>query len=32
MPNVVYGIKEQNILSSEIEVDMKIAEALRKIK
>ena len=32
MPNVVYGIKEQNILSSEIEVDIKIAEALRKIK
>jgi hypothetical protein len=32
MPVVVYGIKGQDILSSSIEVDMTIAEALRKIK
>jgi hypothetical protein len=32
MPIVVYGIKGQDILSSDIEVDMEIAEALRKIK
>lgn len=32
MPEVVKGIKGQNIISSEIPVDMKIAEALRKIK
>lgn len=32
MPEVVRGIKGQNILSSEISVDMKIAEALRQIR
>lgn len=32
MPVVVYGIKGHDILSSSIEVDMTIAEALRKIK
>lgn len=32
MPNVVKGIKGQDIRSSDIEVDMTIAEALRKIK
>lgn len=32
MPNVVHGIKGQDILSSDIEVDMTVAEALRKIK
>jgi hypothetical protein len=32
MPNVVYGIRDKNIRSSEIEVDLKIAEELRKIK
>lgn len=32
MPEVIYGIKGQNIRSSDITVDMKIAEALRKIK
>jgi hypothetical protein len=32
MPDVVKGIKGSDILSSEISVDMKIAEALRNIK
>jgi hypothetical protein len=32
MPLKVVGIKGQDIPSSDIEVDMKIAEALRKIK
>ena len=32
MPDVVKGIKGNDILSSEIPVDMKIAEALRNIK
>jgi hypothetical protein len=32
MPEVIYGVKGQNILSSNIPVDMKIAETLRKIK
>lgn len=32
MPDVVRGIKGQDILSSEISVDMVIAEILRKIK
>jgi hypothetical protein len=32
MPTVVHGIKGQDILSSEIPVDMKIAEVLREIK
>jgi len=32
MPNVVKSIKGQDIRSSDIEVDMTIAEALRKIK
>lgn len=32
MPNVVKGIRGQDIRSSDIEVDMTIAEALRKIK
>lgn len=32
MPNLVKGIKGQDIRSSDIEVDMTIAEALRKIK
>jgi len=32
MPEIIYGVKGQNILSSNIPVDMKIAETLRKIK
>lgn len=32
MPNVVYAIRGNNIRSSDIEVDMRIAEVLRKIK
>lgn len=32
MPNVVKGIKGHDIVSSDIEVDMTIAEVLRKIK
>lgn len=32
MPNVVRGIKGHDIVSSDIEVDMTIAEVLRKIK
>jgi len=32
MPNVVKGIRGQDIRSSDIEVDMTIAEGLRKIK
>jgi hypothetical protein len=32
MPNVVKGIRGVDIRSSDIEVDMTIAEALRKIK
>ena len=32
MPEVVRGIKGQNILSSDISVDMTIAEALRNIR
>jgi hypothetical protein len=32
MPDVVKGIKGNDIVSSEIPVDMKIAEALRNIK
>ena len=32
MPNVVKGIKGQDIRSSDIEVDMRIAERLRDIK
>ena len=32
MPAVVHGIKGQDIISSEISVDMKIAEVLREIK
>ena len=32
MPSVVHGIKSQDIISSEIPVDMKIAEVLREIK
>lgn len=32
MPNVVRGIKGQDILSSDIPVDMQIAEVLRQIK
>lgn len=32
MPEVVKGIKGQNIISSDIPVDMKIAEVLRNIK
>lgn len=32
MPNVVRGIKGQDILSSDIAVDMTIAEVLRQIK
>jgi 5'(3')-deoxyribonucleotidase len=32
MPAVVHGIKGQDIVSSEIPVDMKIAEVLREIK
>jgi hypothetical protein len=32
MPNVVKGIKGQDIHSSDIDVDMKIASILRKIK
>lgn len=32
MPDVVKGIKGQDIISSEIPVDLKIAEVLREIK
>jgi 5'(3')-deoxyribonucleotidase len=32
MPAVVHGIKGQDIVTSEIPVDMKIAEVLREIK
>lgn len=32
MPNVVQGIKGQDIISSDIEVNMEIAEQLRRIK
>ena len=32
MPNIVKGIRGNDILSSDIEVDMKIAETLRNIK
>jgi hypothetical protein len=32
IPEVVRGIKGQNIVSSDISVDMKIAESLRQIK
>jgi hypothetical protein len=32
MPNVVRGIRGQDIFSSDISVDMKIAEILRQIK
>jgi hypothetical protein len=32
MPNIVAGIKGKDIRSSDIEVDLKIAELLRKIK
>lgn len=32
MPEIVKGIKNQDIRSSDIEVDFKIVEALRKIK
>jgi hypothetical protein len=32
MPNIVRGIKGQDIRSSDIEVDMLVAETLRKIK
>jgi hypothetical protein len=32
MPEVIRGIKGQNILSSDISVDMDIAEALRNIR
>ena len=32
MPDIVKGIKGQNIRSSDISVDLKIADALRKIK
>jgi hypothetical protein len=32
MPSVVKGIRGSDIKSSDIEVDLKIAEVLRKIK
>lgn len=32
MPSIVHGIKGQDILSSDISVDMTIAEVLRQIK
>jgi hypothetical protein len=32
MPEVVKGIKGQDIRSSDIEIDMQIADTLRKIK
>jgi hypothetical protein len=32
MPSIVRGIKGQNIMSSDIFVDMKVAEILREIK
>lgn len=32
MPNVVKGIKGKDIRSSDIEVDLKVAQTLRKIK
>jgi hypothetical protein len=32
MPSIVRGIKGQNIISSDIAVDLKVAEVLREIK
>jgi hypothetical protein len=32
MPSVVVGIRGHNIISSDIDVDMKVAEVLREIK
>lgn len=32
MPNIIMGIRGQNIISSDIDVDMKVAEVLREIK
>ena len=32
MPEIIRGIRGRNILSSDIAVDMKIADVLRKIK
>lgn len=32
MPEVVYGIRNENILSSDITVDLRIAETLRQVK
>ena len=32
MPNVVHGIKGQDVISSDIEVNIEIAEKLRRIK
>jgi hypothetical protein len=32
MPSVVMGIRGNNIISSDIDVDMKVAEVLREIK
>jgi hypothetical protein len=32
MPDIVRGIRGQNLLSSDIPVDMNIANTLRKIK
>ena len=32
MPSVVIGIRGNNIISSDIDVDMKVAEVLREIK
>jgi hypothetical protein len=32
MPNIVKGVRGCNIISSDIDVDLKIAESLRKIK
>jgi hypothetical protein len=32
MPSVVRGIRDKNIISADIPVDMRIAEVLRQIK
>jgi hypothetical protein len=32
MPSIVRGIRGQNIISSDIAVDLKVAEVLREIK
>jgi hypothetical protein len=32
MPNIVHGIKGADIISSDIDVDLHVADLLRKIK